>query len=65
VPKTKKSKAGIDEIKVPSALVVRMADRMFKLNPTMREARLAKGKARIADGHRGKNDAAIVKALGG
>ena len=62
MPKSKKAKAG--EIQVPSALVVRMADRMFKLPPTMRENRLAKARARVEAGHGGRNDAAIVKVLG-
>jgi len=61
LPKAKKK----GEIKVSNSLVVRMADRLFKLPQSMREHRLAKAKARIDDGHGGKNDAAIVKALGG
>jgi len=60
-----KAKASKGDSKVSNSLVVRMADRLFKLPLSMRENRLAKAKARIDGGHGGKNDAAIVRALGG
>lgn len=61
----KKTKANKGDIKVSTALVVRMADRMFKLGPTMRENMVARARKRIDAGHGGKNDAAIVRAVGG
>ena len=62
---TKKTKAKKGESKVSVALVVRMADRMFKLGPTMRENMAARARKRIDAGYGGKNDAAIVRAAGG
>jgi hypothetical protein len=46
-------------------LVVRMADRMHKLGPTMRENMITRARKRLDAGHGGKNDAAIVQAAGG
>ena len=60
-----KAKAKKGEIKVSSALVVRMADRMQKLNATMRENMIARARKRIEAGHGGKNDAALVRVAGG
>ena len=54
------------EIKVPAALVIRMADRMHKLgNATRQESYIARARKRLEAGHPGKNDAAIVLAAGG
>ena len=61
----KKTKSKKSEVKVPIALVVRMADRMHKLSPTMRENMVARARKRLDAGHGGKNDAAIVRAAGG
>lgn len=72
MPKTKakksearKTKAKKSEVKVPTALVVRMADRMRKLSPTMRENMVARARKRIEAGHGGTNDAAVLRAAGG
>ena len=60
----KKTKGKKGEVQVLAALVVRMADRMHKLNPTMRENVVARARKRLEAGHGGKNDAAIVRAAG-
>jgi hypothetical protein len=63
MPTLKAKKA---EIKVPTALVIRMADRMHKLgNATRRESYVARARQHLEAGHGGKNDAAIVLAAGG
>ena len=62
---TKMTKAKKGEVKASAALVVRMADRMHKLNPTMRENMVARARKRLDAGHGGINDAAIVRATGG
>jgi len=54
------------EIKVPTSLVVRMADRMHKFgNVTRRENYIARARQRLEAGHSHRNDAAIVLAAGG
>jgi hypothetical protein len=54
------------EIKVPKSLVIRMADRMYKLGNAMRrENYVARARKRLEAGHPGKNDAAVVLAAGG
>lgn len=54
------------EIKVPKSLVIRMADRMHRLgNATRRENYVARARKRLEAGHPGKNDAAVVLAIGG
>ena len=61
---TLKRKKG--EIKVPTTLVIRMADRMHKLgNETRGQNYVARARKRLEAGHPGKNDAAVVLAAGG
>jgi hypothetical protein len=52
------------EIKVPRALVVRMADRIWKLGKPRREDYVAPAKKRLDAGGKGGNDAAAVLAAG-
>ena len=53
------------EIKVPTRLVIRMADRMHRLNATQRDGYVARARQRLETGRSHKNDAAIVLAAGG
>jgi len=53
------------EFKVPTVLVVRMADRMWKLGKSRREGYVARAKKRLEAGGKGRNDAASVLAAGG
>ena len=60
---TLKTKKG--EIKVPTALVIRMADRLHRLgNAARREHYVARARKRLEAGHTGRNDAAVVLAAG-
>ena len=60
---TLKAKKG--EIKVPTALVIRMADRLHRLgSATRRENYVARARKRLEAGHTGRNDAAVVLAAG-
>jgi hypothetical protein len=52
------------EIKIPRALVVRMADRMWKLGKARHEGYVARAKKRLEAGGKGRNDAAAVLAAG-
>jgi len=52
-------------IKVLRALVVRMADRMWKLGKARREGYVARARKRLEAGGKGRNDAAAVLAAGG
>lgn len=61
---TLKAKNG--EIKVPSSLVIRIADRLHKLgNETRRQNYIARARKRLDAGYGGKNDAAVILAAGG
>ena len=53
------------EIKVPRALVVRMADRIWKLGKGRHEGYVAGARRRLEAGGKGSNDAAAVLAAGG
>jgi hypothetical protein len=50
------------EIKVSRSLVVRMADRIWKLGKARREGYVARAKKRLEAGGKGRNDAAAVLA---
>jgi hypothetical protein len=64
MPKQKKLKAG--EIRVPRALVVRMADRLWRLrSKARRDSFVARAKKRQEGGTHHMNDAAVVLAAGG
>jgi hypothetical protein len=52
------------EIKVPTNLVIRMADRMHKLGAAQRENYIARARKRLEAGHPRRNDAAVVLGAG-
>ena len=50
-----------EEVRVSNMLVIRMAERMWKLGSDQRRAAFAeRARARLQAGHRGKNDVAAV-----
>lgn len=50
-----------EEVRVPEALVIRMAQRMWKLGTDARRAAYAeRARKRVNGGGRGKNDVAVV-----
>ena len=50
-----------EEVRVPDALVIRMAQRMWKLGTDARRAAYAeRARKRLNGGGRGKNDVAVV-----
>ena len=61
---TLKTKSG-DEIYVPSRLVARLAERMFRMGPEKRENYLDKARKRVGAGDPSRNAVATVLAAGG
>jgi hypothetical protein len=50
-----------DEIRVSDSLVIRMAERMWKLGTEVRRAAYAeRARKRVTAGRRGKNDVAVI-----
>ncbi len=55
---------GGEEVAVPARLIIRMAERLFRMAPARRPAYVEKARRRLASPHRSRNDAAVLIAAG-
>ncbi|MGA8549021.1 MAG: hypothetical protein WB678_02170 [Stellaceae bacterium] len=55
---------GGDEVAVPAPLIVRMAERLFRMGPARRPAHVEKARRRLASPHPSRNAAAVLLAAG-